>query len=251
MIQVLARNATAFCAVFALAACAQAPVDQQAASVPIVGAVEPDDPACEASPAIFISPPIARQGATLKVVIAEPVGAYAPRDIPPALVTSWTASPSGLVSLAKDGSTVTIAQNAKPGVDVTLGMKFCGRPVTRTIRIVGKDEPVLTGLWGQQSVTCTGETPAEPVRELDIKDTGDFSITYAPFESYRDFWGTTDIDMAAGKLAFAITGGNRVPSGAKLSGKASLTADGKLVLDGFFLSQPQAGGGQCRYVFAR
>ena len=100
-------------------------------------------------------------------------------------------------------------------------------------------------------MTCTGETPAEPVRELDIKDTGDFSITYAPFESYRDFWGTTDIDMAAGKLAFAITGGNRVPSGAKLSGKASLTADGKLVLDGFFLSQPQAGGGQCRYVFAR
>jgi hypothetical protein len=249
--QAMTRLAAALNAALFLAACAQTAEQsadaQKAASQPIVT----DHPSCNAHPAIFVSPRIARQGATLKLVVEEPVGAYAPRDIPAELVTGWTASPAGQVSLAADGSALTVASNAKAGTDVTLSAKFCGKPITRTIRIVGKDEPVLTGMWRQEQLNCTGETPSEPVRELDIKDNGEFSITYAPFESYRDFWGTTDVNIAAGTLAFNVTGGNRVPEGAKLSGKARLTADGKLSLDGFFLSQPTGAGGQCQYVFAK
>jgi hypothetical protein len=244
--QKIAQYAAAFSAALILAACAQTPEQTASTQAASPARIITDHPSCDAHPAIFVSPRIARQGATL-----EPVGAYAPRDIPPELVTGWTASPSGQVSLAADGSAFTVAPNAKPGTDVTLAAKFCGKTLTRTIRIVGKDEPVLTGMWRQESVSCTGETPSEPVRELDIKDNGEFSITYAPFESYRDFWGAADADMTAGTLALTITGGNRVPAGVKLSGKASLTPDGKLTLDGFFLSQPESTGGQCRYVFAK
>ena len=247
-----ARNAAAFCAALALMSCAQAPdIEQQSASLAEEPIIVPPDPACEARPAIFVNPAIARQGATMKLIVQEPVGAFGPREIFPQLITGWTASPSGFVTIAKDGGSLAVAENAKPGVDVTLAMKYCGRPVSRTIRIVGKTEPVITGRWGQESITCTGETPQEPIRELIFKDTGDFSITYAPFESYTDFWGKTDVNIGAGTLALNVESGNRVPTGAKLSGTMSLTADDKLILDGFFLSQPEQSGGSCRYVFAK
>lgn len=247
-----ARNAAAFCAALAMTSCAQAPdVDQQSASVVEEPIIAPEDPACEARPAIFVNPAVARQGATMKLIVQEPVGAFAPREIFPAFITGWTASPAGLVTLAKDGGSLTVSENAKPGVDVTLGMKYCGRPVSRTIRIVGKTQPVITGRWGQESITCTGETPREPIRELVFKDTGDFSITYAPFESYTDFWGTTAVNIAAGTLAFNVEDGNSTPAGGKLSGTMNLTADDKLILDGFFLSRPEQSGGSCRYVFTK
>lgn len=246
-----ARNAAVFGAALALMSCAQTPgVEQQSAMVeePII---VPEDPACEARPAIFVNPAVARQGATMKLVVQEPVGAYAPREIFPQLITGWTASPAGLVTIAKDGDSLTVAENAKPGVDVTLAMKYCGRPVSRTIRIVGKTELVITGRWGQESITCTGETPREPIRELIFKDTGDFSITYAPFESYTDFWGKIDVNIPAGTLALNVENGNSLPTGGKLSGAMSLTSDDKLVLDGFFLSRPEQSGGSCRYVFSK
>ena len=248
---VLARSAAAFCAAFLIASCAQAPdVEQQSAAVAEEPIIVPEDSACEATPAIFVNPAVARQGATMKLIVQEPVGAYAPREIFPQLITGWTANPAGFVTIAKDGGSLTIAETAKPGVDVTLAMKYCGRPVSRTIRIVGKNEPVITGRWGQESIMCSGETPQEPIRELIFKDTGDFSITYAPFESYTDFWGKAAVDFAAGTLAFNVEDGNRLPTGAKLSGKMSISGD-KLILDGFFLSQPQTTGGLCTYTFAK
>lgn len=247
-----ARNAAAVSAALALMSCAQAPeVEQQSAALVEEPVIVPEDPACEARPAIFVNPAVARQGATMKLIVEEPVGAYAPRQIFPSFVTGWTASPAGLVTIAKDGDSLTIAENAKPGVDVTLAMKYCGRPVSRTIRIVGKTEPVITGRWGQESITCTGETPREPIRELIFKDTGDFSITYAPFESYTDFWGTAVVNIVAGTLALNVEDGNSLPTSGKLSGTMSLTADDKLVLDGFFLSRPEQSGGSCRYVFTK
>lgn len=239
--------------IVAVSACAQAPEQPViAASEPAPERIITDHEACAYYPAIFVGPPIARQGAELTLSISEPVGAYAPRPIPSELLTGWTATPAGQVNLARDGSKLAVLQTATPGTDVTLSASFCGqRDITRTIRIVGKDEPVLTGLWREQSKVCTSETPKDPVRELEIKDLGDFSITYFPFESYRDFWGKAQFDAKAGTLTMTTTGGNRVPANADLSGKATLTPEGQLILSDVFLSQPQTTGGVCTYTFGK
>lgn len=245
--------AGAIAALLLSTACVQAPVaDTPAAAEQIAPPPSyTNHPACDAQPQLFLNPRLARQGATLELVPAEPVGAYAPREILPAFVTGWTATPAGQVTIAADGKSMTVAETATPGAEVTISAKYCDRPFSRTIRIIGKSETVIAGMWHQESIACTGETPQEPVREFDLSDRGDFSITYAPFESYRDFWGKADFNSATGTLAMTTTGGNRVPSDAKLSGKASLTPEGKLVLDGFFLSQPQTTGGACTYTFAK
>jgi hypothetical protein len=109
----------------------------------------------------------------------------------------------------------------------------------------------FTGYWKQDSITCTGENPSEPVRELEFTADGAFSVTYLPFETYRDYWGQAAYEADTNLLALSVTGGNQIPVLATLTGEASFLADGKLVLDGFFLSSPHQTGGVCRYVFAR
>lgn len=236
-----------------VSACAQAPAE----TVVVAQAEAPeqvitDHEACGYYPAIFLGPPIARQGADMVVEVREPVGAYAPRPIPPELLTGWKASPTGQVTVARDGKSMKVLANATPGTDVTLSASFCGkRDITRTIRIVGKDEPVLTGLWREQSRQCAGETPKDPVNELEFKDVGEFSVTYFPFESYRDYWGAYAFDAATGMLSMTTTGGNRVPTNPKLSGRATLTAEGTLMLERFYLSQPETVGGVCTYTFKK
>lgn len=237
----------------AVSACAQAPEEAAvAAQVEAPEQVITDHAACGYYPAIFLGPPIARQGAQMVIEVREPVGAYAPRPIPPELLTGWTASPAGQVTVARDGQSLSVSPSATPGTEVTLSASFCGqRDITRTIRIVGKDEPVLTGLWREQSKQCAGETPQDEVRELEFKDVGDFSVTYFPFESYRDYWGKADFNAATNMLTLTITGGNKVPTNPKLSGRATLTPEGTLVLERFYLSQPQTVGGVCTYTFAK
>lgn len=237
----------------AVSACAQAPDNVVvAADEPAPEQIITDHEACGFYPAIFVNPAIARQGADIKVVISEPVGPYPPRPVPPELLTGWKATPAGQVDLSRDGSKFTVLPTAAPGTDVTLSASFCGqRDITRTIRVVGKDELVLTGAWREQSKVCTGETPQDPVNELEFKDTGDFSITYFPFESYRDFWGKAEFDAKSGALAMTTTGGNRVPDSADLSGTVTLKDEKTLILEGFFLSQPQTTGGVCTYTFAK
>jgi hypothetical protein len=237
----------------AVSACAQAPDDVVvAADEPTPEQIITDHEACGFYPAIFVNPAIARQGADIKVVISEPVGPYPPRPVPPELLTGWKATPAGQVDLSRDGSKFTVLPTATPGTDVTLSASFCGqRDITRTIRVVGKDQPVLTGLWREKSKQCAGETPKDPVNELEFKDTGDFSVTYFPFESYRDYWGKAEFDAATNMLTFAITGGNKVPANPKLSGRATLTPEGALVLERFYLSQPQTVGGVCTYTFGK
>ena len=237
----------------AVSACAQAP--EQTVAAAMTDAPEQivtDHEACGYYPAIVLGPSIARQGAQMEVEVREPVGAYAPRPIPPELLTGWKATPAGQVTVARDGKSLNVLPTATPGTIVTLSASFCGkREITRTIRIVGKDEPVLTGLWREQSKQCAGETPNDPVNELEFKDVGDFAITYFPFESYRDYWGSYTFDAATGMLTLTTTGGNRVPSNPKLSGRATLTPDGKLLLERFYLSQPQTVGGVCTYTFGK
>lgn len=240
----------------AVSACAQAPVEVAAISAPeqppAPEQIITDHEACSYYPAIFLGPPIARQGADMIVEVREPVGAYAPRPIPPELLTGWKATPAGQVVVARDGKSMRVLADATPGTNVTLSASFCRkREIGRTVRIVGKDEPVLTGTWREQSKQCAGETPNDPVNEIEFKDIGEFSVTYFPFESYRDYWGKFEFDAATGMLNMTTTGGNRVPTNPKLSGRASLNADGKLVLERFFLSQPQTVGGVCTYTFAK
>jgi hypothetical protein len=192
----------------------------------------------------------ARPGATLS--IGAVTGPWAMESVPARCLTDWRVS-SAAVTLSADHERLTVAADATPGETVEISALMAGRRVTVSVRMVGATEISLTGYWSQKAVDCAGgRQPSEPVRELHFDDKGGYSVTFTPFESYKDYWGAFALDAATGDLVMTYDGGNRGADGLDLAGKASLGEGDQLVLDGVFLGDRQDPVTRsCRYVFAR
>jgi hypothetical protein len=186
-----------------------------------------------------------RQGATVKIAPTIDIAPGGTQAVPLKCVSDW--SLSGPASLSADRSTLTIAPDAAPGSAIRVGFVHAGKTIAAEFRVVGRDEIVLTGRYSQKSVT--GCEVGEPVRELEFTPGNRFSVTFMPFETYRDYWGSYLFDPATGKLQFKVEGGNFQPPGLDLEGEAKLSG-GVLVLRDMFLGNrggaPQTG---CTYTF--
>lgn len=238
-----------------LAACTQSPdpAGQATASETVTQAIA-DHPMCERSVRLIVNPLVARPGATLKIFSDHPLGYAPPLDVPDELLTRWRASPAGAATFSPDGATVTVADSVAPGSALTLTALFCGQEeVTKTVPVVGRDEPVIVGFWRQESAECAAGMPRhDPVKELAFEANGDFSVTYFPFESYRDYWGTHVFDHRTGAIDMTVTGGNKTPVNPGLSGRARLESDKRLVLENVYLGPARfLGDGSCNYVFVK
>ena len=191
-----------------------------------------------------------------------------PPAIPATCLVDWRITPAGAAALSADGLSLAVSPDIRIGETLTLEARTPDGPVARHVRTIedpasppanapppdDSDERVLTGLWRQVGIACSGPQPSEPVRELEFRAPGRFWVTFLPFETYRDYWGQVDFDPDADRLTLTVEGGNNEPENAILSGAARLEADGRrLVLEGFNLGNAHHdnSGWPCRYVFAR
>jgi hypothetical protein len=130
---------------------------------------------------------------------------------------------------------------------VTVNFTHRGRPVKAQFEVIGKDAVVLTGVYSQRSLEGC-EVP-DPIGELQFSPGNRFSVTFQPFESYRDYWGRYSFDPATRRMVLIGEGGNFVPVGLDLEGEAEFEA-GRLVLRGMFLGSRSGGSWQgCTYRF--
>lgn len=210
----------------------------------------PPDPACYPPGHHFafldVDTPVHRQGSTMRLTPRVNAAPFGSPELPRHCVGSWTVT--GPATLSADQRTLTIAPDAAPGSIVTVSFRHGDEPVGRRIRVIGRDEVVLTGARSQQGLEgCSG---AETVGELEFSGENRFSVTFRPFESYRDYWGSYTFDPATGRLRMTVERGNFVPHGLDLEGEASLV-DGRLVLRDFFLGSREGGPpqGSCTYRF--
>ena len=188
---------------------------------------------------------IYRQGATVKLTPSIDMQPAGTRPVPVACTSGW--SVTGPATLSADRTTLVIAPDAPVGSIVTIAFRHLGKPVEARFQVIGRDELVLTGTWSQRSVE--GCRIPEPVGELEFFPGNRFSVTFTPFETYRDYWGSYTFEPATGRIALKVEGGNFVPDALDLEGEARLDA-GSLVLTGFYLGSrngtPQSG---CTYRF--
>ena len=189
---------------------------------------------------------IYRQGATIRVTPMVDVSPAGTRELPLRCTSGW--SVSGPARLSADRTLLTMDDDAPVGATVAVGFRHAGRPVEARFRVIGRDEVVLTGRWSQRGIEGCGG--AETVRELEFGAENRFSVTFTPFETYRDYWGTYAFDPATGALRLTVEGGNFVPPNLDLEGRAELSADG-LVLGDMFLGSRQGYSppGGCTYRF--
>lgn len=190
-----------------------------------------------------------RQGATIPVTPRADNSPAGQRALALQCTSDWAVR--GPATLAPDRRSVTIAPDAPPGSLVGITLRYGSQEVGGSFRVIGREEVVLTGRRSQRS--AEGCENAEPVRELEFAPDNRFSVTFRPFESYQDYWGTYRFDSATGALRMEVAGGNNVPAGLDLEGTARLDGEGRLILEDMFLGdqlrgfQPPPGG--CRYTF--
>ncbi|HEX8216052.1 MAG TPA: hypothetical protein VF577_01190 [Allosphingosinicella sp.] len=172
---------------------------------------------------------IFRQGATIRLtprVNAAPGGSP---EIPLRCTSDW--SVAGPATLGADRTILTIAPDAPVGSTVSVSFRRGGEAVAGRFRVIGRDEIVLTGARSQKAIEgCSG---VDPVGELEFSGENRFSVTFTPFESYRDYWGTYSFDPSTKRLTMTVDGGNYVPAALDLEGTADL-GPGGLVLSGMY-----------------
>jgi hypothetical protein len=146
-----------------------------------------------------------------------------------------------------------VSARAAPGTEFRVHAAMGGATSAQAVHVVDPRLSPVAGTWGQaQPPACTPAAGGEmePVREMELRRDGRFTVTFTPFETYRDYWGRYTYDARTGALAMHVEGGNRVPPGLDLEGTAHV-ANGRLMLDGFWLGQPDpAHPRACRYTFS-
>lgn len=190
---------------------------------------------------------ISRQGSIIKVIPRRDMRPAGVEDIAIDCLRGW--SVQGPARFDRRSGTLTIAPDAPIGAEVKVSAGLGSERLTRTFRVISRDAIVLTGRRSQRSVT--GCESADPVRELEFNAEGGFSVTFNPFESYRDYWGSYTYDEATRVLTMRVKGGNFVPPKLDLEGRAYLDPEGRLVVeDVHFGGRGFTPAGQaCRYVF--
>jgi hypothetical protein len=181
-----------------------------------------------------------KPGETVEIAPQWSPGPWAFEPVPAGCVDQVTLSDPGLAALSADRRRLTVSPKAPHGARLTVEVKIGAEVVKGVVLVVDPAAVPLAGLWRQTATDCPGQafTPNVPIREFELKADGRFAVTWQPFETYRDYWGTWRHDAATGAFDLVVDKGNRVPPDLDLSGRARITADGALELTGLALGQP-------------
>jgi len=188
---------------------------------------------------------------------------YAPSQEVPACAT-WKVEPGG------QGASISDTGLLKVDPKTPVSSKFVvtadieqGRAQRQMdVYVFSEESQPLVGRWRQQSMfDCDTEKETKPeqiIQELEFRARGWFSVTWTPFEVYRDYWGSYTTAKDKGDLSLHIEGGNFVPEDFRGSGHYKLKDNKTLELTGIYLghrNSSNAGrnkiGNKCRYIFAR
>ncbi|MEZ5937643.1 MAG: hypothetical protein R3C52_05435 [Hyphomonadaceae bacterium] len=190
------------------------------------------------------------QSTSLKPFWSDHPGGYDP--VPAGCMTDLQVSDASLasLSLAETSSepSITIADTAPDGQTVVINAAVGSRTFSDAVRIRRGAISPIVGVWSQPSTMCV---TTAAIRELRFTEDGQFSVTWEPFEAYKDYWGTWSYDHGSGHLSLKVEGGNYTPRDIRTTGTVTLDGDA-LALDEIFLGTPkgarQAG---CRAPFVR
>jgi hypothetical protein len=156
---------------------------------------------------------------------------------------AWSIDPVDGVTIDADGLlTVEASVSAGTIVSVTADVEDGRRILTSDFEVYVPLEYEILGYWSEvQQLPCDGGMPFAPepiIPELVFRDTGEFTVTWTPFETYIDYWGTFTYDEGSGALVLTVEGGNYVPPDVEGEGTATIV-DSQLVLEDLWLGVAQ------------
>lgn len=172
-------------------------------------------------------------------------GSYEP--LPSGCLKKLKVSPetAGKVQLDAYGDyELVISQTPPLGERVTVTGEYKGKNLRGRLTIYDPEQSPLVGYWRQPLEDCPEGTA---IQELVFSADGTFSVTWEPFETYKDYWGRFSFDAETGTLELMPETGNNLPDGVQ-SGTVSLDED-RLTLGTASFGPRYEGEMECRAPF--
>lgn len=184
------------------------------------------------------------QKENLRILGAEPLKAcpgdtlqlkimtWGEQSVPPMFMSEvdanpvWSVSPYSGVELDSRSGRLVIGRSVRHGsvyeLSAVLG-KYQVHP--NRLYVYTKEANPFVGTWTDVK---------EDVLDFILSVDGTFSVTFQPFEAYKDFWGEYRYDLEKKYIALTVKGGNSVPLDGDLEGTFFFDAGGRLHLESIF-----------------
>jgi len=179
--------------------------------------------------------------------------------VPVPVRATWSVSPTGSAQIDPATGSLSVELAAPVGSQLTVHAEVeGGRHVVQIeVHVFTPRSDPLVGYWLEATqVPCDGGAevvPQLPIEELVFALDGTFAVTWTPFESYVDYWGTYTVDLVQGTLNLTLTGGNDIPPDFDGHGRLALDAEDVLLLTELWLgaSRLDSGPPNCGHRFVR
>ena len=172
---------------------------------------------------------------------------------------TWSVSPTDGATIDAKTGVFTVDAGTPSGTvfTVTADVENGRRLVSADVHVYTPEANPLFGIWHEEAqFACETDEeviPEERIGELSFGADGEFSVTWHPFEVYKDYWGTYTFDLSQGTIELTGAEGNYVPEGLDGSGSWFIDDDGRLILKDIWLGAPRDVSGvvNCGHRFTR
>jgi hypothetical protein len=177
--------------------------------------------------------------------------------VPVAANVIWSVTPTDGARIDSSTGILNIDSTTSSGSVFTVQAEIEGgrHIVESRVKTFTPETNPLIGYWREVAqLSCDSGAeiaPAMAIAELIFDPDGSFAVTWVPFESYKDYWGTYTFDLSQGTLELTITGGNTIPEDVDGEGRFARDATGALILTDLWLGTPslERGPPNCGHRF--
>jgi hypothetical protein len=172
---------------------------------------------------------------------------------------AWSIEPQQSASIDPATGELTVYKSTPAGsvFEVKANIESGRRILSIKVYVFTPQTHPLVNRWKEKAEVACGSQkallPANPIQELLFWADGTFSVTWRPFETYRDYWGTYTYSKEKGTIRFKVEGGSNIPANIDGEGYLTLNKNGELVLKGIWLGNKteEDRPDVCRMIFVK
>jgi hypothetical protein len=196
-----------------------------------------------------------RPGSTLDIDLGKTECCYSFEAIPACAEYSVTPQNAATIDPVTGVLTIDPATPSGTTVHVVADVQDGAKKVELDIHVYTPEAMPQVGSWRESKVLSCADgselDPVESIEEIEFWADGTYSVTWHPFEIYRDYWGPAALDLVSNNVNLGISGGNFTPTNFDGTGTFELVDANTLKLQNVWLGTKDGTFEGCGHVLKR